>query len=569
MHYCREQRMRIPTFILGLALCGTCLADTVRLKNGQVLEGNVKHSDSGYVVILPDGKQVQVKASEIDSIKIGGSSSTGTPSEEVSKSRLNSLRKSMETVNTPAQAIERYKQFIEQNTGSTALDDAKQDLATWEDRQTRGLVRIGTEWVTPDERAKRQQQAMVDVVQVRQLMRDGKFKDARQLVDKILVVDAENVSALYLRGLMQYQSNQVVDARKSFESAHTLLENHAPTLNNLAVIATRQNAIPTAMDYYDKAMIASPQDVNILNNVAEALHAIPKDKQNTGAVQRAYKRFVAQDQQLQQKMAGEHQYRWGSSYIPLSEYDRIQQMTAQVQSQLDAMAGEFQSVQDRIKKLDIEGEANDRALRQIEASSWYRDPDGNLIRIPYPPVYAELQRDNDKLKADRRDAVARLEQLRVQADGLRSQLPAPKYTGVQTLIGVEGTPAILPVIKVGPSTTPSPAPATDPALADPKPAEDPATQPAASPSATQPSMNSPLPPTPAFIPPASQTVPHPLATQPAMEPPATQPAALPMVDPPASQPATMPSTATQPVSATQPVTPPSSMALAAKAPAAI
>lgn len=527
--------------ILGLVLSSSaCLADTVHLKNGQTLQGDVKRSDNGYAVILPDGKRLEFKASEIESIEVGTSSKGTVPTDQLARTRLNSLRQGMESITNPAQAIERYKQFIQQYAGTSVIDDANADLAIWQDRLDRDLVRVGNQWITKQQRDQLQQQSLGKLAEARQLIRDGRPKEARPLLDQVLQADPENASAKYLRGCIQYQANQILDARRSFEAVNAAVPNHGPTLNNLAVIAGRQNALPAAMDYYDKAMIASPQDLFILANVAEALNAVPKDKQNNAAVQRAYRRFVEQDRQLQPIMARKEMYRWGSTYIPKGQYDRVQQQAAQVQTQLDSLAGEFQSVQDRIKRIDIQGEQNDRDMRQIEASRWYRDPNGKIINLPYPPVYAELQADNDKLKAERRDAVARLDQLRQQADAIRRTMPTPRYTGVQSMIGIEGTPVILSVTVSPPAIGPATDPATTlPAIPSTSPATAPATEPAPEPL----DLNPMLPP----------------ATLPATTLPTTAPATLPAEIPttlpapatPSTQPTTAPSPTTQPAS-TQP-----------------
>src|SRR5204862_8109120 len=53
-------------------------------------------------------------------------------------------------------------------------------------------------------------------------------------------------------------------------------------------------------------------------------------------------------------------------------------------------------------------------------------------------------RANKRLETQRQETVALMEALRAKAKAVKQQLPLPKFTGVQLVIGVEGTPAVAP-----------------------------------------------------------------------------------------------------------------------------
>jgi hypothetical protein len=72
------------------------------------------------------------------------------------------------------------------------------------------------------------------------------------------------------------------------------------------------------------------------------------------------------------------------------------------------------------------------------------DSTGKATLYPLPPQYWEYDRANKRLDTQRQETVALMEALRAKAKAVKQQLPLPKFTGVQLVIGVEGTPAVAP-----------------------------------------------------------------------------------------------------------------------------
>ena len=79
-------------------------------------------------------------------------------------------------------------------------------------------------------------QEPVDGRRGREQLRAGRVAEAESLLQQALNEDPTNPAALYLRGVMLYRADKLVDARKAFEAVNKAVEKHAPTLNNLAVI---------------------------------------------------------------------------------------------------------------------------------------------------------------------------------------------------------------------------------------------------------------------------------------------------------------------------------------------
>ena len=128
----------------------------------------------------------------------------------------------------------------------------------------------------------------------------------------------------------------------------------------------------------------------------------------------------------------------------------------------------------------------------MESDSLARDSQGNVVHLPLPRRYYDLADENKKLSQDRAELMKKVDEMRAAAKQLQQQIPTPRFTGVQRLIGVEGTP-LLPPLKLAGGPSPSPTPPADltpPKMAPSSPVSKPTTDPAP---ATQPDVRHPIP----------------------------------------------------------------------------
>ena len=186
----------------------------------------------------------------------------------------------------------------------------RKDLATWQERRDKGMVKFGSRWVLPETRAKLQEAAYQQASNARRLLKQGKFQEAESMLNSAIQEDPQNATALYLRGLLHYRQDHLMPARRSFEMVNVVVPNHAPSLNNLAVILSKQNQHATALNVYDQAMIASPKNKEVLNNVAEAMYGMPDAVRSTPVAQRVLRRFTEQDEDLAREMQKQGLHRW-------------------------------------------------------------------------------------------------------------------------------------------------------------------------------------------------------------------------------------------------------------------
>src|SRR6266545_3873945 len=214
--------MKRVIFVLACCVPLFVHADLVHLKNGTTLNGVVKKTPEGWTVTSSDGKVTAVSSDAVKSISFIGRGALNKADD-----KLASLRRAVENVSDLKQIIERYKHFIA--TNPDAADEARRDLALWQDRLDRGLVKIGNEWVTPQQRDQLQEQSIAAVDDIRKLIKAGRLNEAEPALQKALVNSPQNPALLFLKGLLLYRQDQLLNSRKAFEAAKQQLSDHGPT----------------------------------------------------------------------------------------------------------------------------------------------------------------------------------------------------------------------------------------------------------------------------------------------------------------------------------------------------
>lgn len=477
--------MKPQPWILALLLTFPCMADIVELKDGSRLEGDLKRTPEGYEIRAADGTLTRVRTDQVASVRIG---KADPKSPAAAQERLASLKRSAESLNDLDQILERFKAFIEQNKGTPVAEEARKEMASWEEKKTAGLVRVGAKWVTPEERERILAGTHDLAEQARAAVRRNQIREAEALIRQVLELDPAHPLALYLQGVVAYRSDKLPFARRSFEQVAAVLPEHAATLNNIGVILMRQNEVIKAMTFFDRAMMAMPENKEILNNVLEAIMFMPENQRQSQTMQKVTRRFAEQDARLSQLMARYGWYRWGSTWVDQAQIERLKEEEKEIRGKMDTMQKEYDGLAARIVEIDRSIDSNERYLQAIRARSSYRDANGNLVRIPYPDEYYDVQRDNERMLRERDQVLQQRNRMREEAKAVEATLPVPKYTGIQQLIGVEGAPSLeQPSQSDAASTNAGPPEAPDPVQPPPEP-DTPPTQPSTEPGApsTQP-----------------------------------------------------------------------------------
>lgn len=411
--------------------------DVVVTRDGQRYEGTLHRQAGQWTMTLTNGSTVDVTPGDVTSISLGSHASGA----DAAASALASLRRSLDAVSDPAVAIQRCQRFIDQNPGSPAAEDATQDLAQWQLRKQQGLVKVGSKWVTTQDRQRMRAQATLLARQAAVDLSQNDFKNAEAVLKDALDDDPDHVAALYLRGLIDFQQGQVAVARKRFEAVNAQIV-HAPTLNNLAVIYFRQNQTQMSLKFYDQSIELAPLSRDLLNNVAEALAVLTDDQRRSPNAVLLADHFLQQDQKLQELLASGGLYRWGATWVDADTLKHLQDVQKDVDSQLDALKKENDDQKDRMQQIQRLTDEDQQRMRQL---SWQQmnvvDPrTGAIYQQTLPQEYYDLQDKVHALKVEYDQLHYKISQYDEKVRKVTQQLPVPKYTGRQMLIGVDGAP---------------------------------------------------------------------------------------------------------------------------------
>lgn len=434
--------------LLALLLAVPALADIIHLNDGTTLQGDIKRTADGWLVTDATGKVTAIPAADVKSIELKKAASP-----EGAEQQLASLRRSVANLDDVKRILERYQSFIKQNAGSAAAADARKDLAQWQDRLNRKLVKAGEQWVTPDEFNQLSEKSAQAADAVRPLVAAGKITEAMGAVDKALAITPKSPQLVYLKGVLLMRQGQLVPARNTFQSVEALLPDNAAAHNNIAVILWKTHAQMPALAEYDKAMIADPGNRTILDNVSEALHALPESYHKNSLTRRVVEHFNEQDAGLQKQMAGKGLYRWGAQWLNKDEYAQLEAARKAVQEKLDALKKDFDDNQARILRINTDITSDQQLMAQMQQESYQQDASGHVVFFPLPQRYYDLQKDVLSLQAERTAKQGQQVELQRLYAERQKELPAQRYTGMQKPFDVEGMPA--------PATQPATRPAGD------------------------------------------------------------------------------------------------------------
>ena len=439
--------------LILVLLAAPAFGEVVHLNDGTTIEGELHRTSEGWTISGADGKLTVVTPSQVKSIEFKKSGMSADSPDQ----RLASLRRAVANQSDISKVIERFRTFITQNPDTPAAKDAQQDLMQWQDRLDKGMVRAGDQWVSKQQLAELQAKSMQTAQVARALITAGKLADARPMIEKALAVSPQDPALLYLKGVIEYRQTQIVPARNDFQAVEAAVPEDGAVHNNVGVILWKQRAQMPALNEFDKAMLARLQDQTILDNVCEALHALPPEFKDKDLTKRVKQHFAEQDAALQKTMSTKGQYRWGSEWLDQKDYDKLQSQQKAVQDRIDSMQKDFDGLKAAMLKIDRDI-ANDQQVAQAMASQAIQtDPySGRTYSMPLPQRYYDLQKDIANLKSQRVLDQKQLEDLQKFAAQQKQLMPQEKFSGTFKAFDVDampGAPTALPT----PTTQPAPA----------------------------------------------------------------------------------------------------------------
>ena len=203
----------------------------------------------------------------------------------IAEDRLDASRQMVDALDRQArqqvsanQAFQLYQQFERTNTMSGKLREIFDSrLGHWKERSDKGLVRLGSKWVTP---ALRQEVA----AETRQMVDEAftliKFGDKDGARKKLLEASRHDRNAIlpdFVLGVLnsgKWSSDSVSypeHAIKHFKVVLQRAPQHVGAMNNLAVAYLKEGEVRRAVRYWEDAKALDPDNSAVKHNVRRAL----------------------------------------------------------------------------------------------------------------------------------------------------------------------------------------------------------------------------------------------------------------------------------------------------------
>jgi len=439
--------MKSLVILLPLILASVASADIVTLTNGTVVEGTINRTAEGYLVTSANGTETLVPFDQVAGFKATG----GAPTPAMGESSLNSLRRATANMDDLRQIINRYQAFIAQNAGSPAAADAGKDLAQWQERRDKKMVKAGVNWVTPEQFEKLKALTSQTSAKVAPMISAGRLKEASTEIDRALAISPTDADLQYLKGLIAYKQAQLPIARNAFQAAAQSAPDHGPSHNNAGVTLAKTHSAMPSLAEFEKAMEALPNDQTILDNVAEVLHALPVANQNSAITKHVVELFTAQDAVLQKKMAESGLHRWGSKWLGQTDYAAIQQQVKEQKDKLESIKKQFDDINLRLIQIQKQITDDQVLMQQMTTNNFMQDARGNMVQLPPPPRYYDLQRDQVALASEHDQKINEQTALKRTYQHAASHVIEGTYTGTLTIFEADSMPSAPPRAATQPS----------------------------------------------------------------------------------------------------------------------
>jgi len=248
-------RLKVWITIGMLSLAALAKADSLTLKDGTRLDGQLERVDGGWQISLSSGEVRFVAQDDVRSFEL--KPATQLP-EDVARERLESLRRSVKAEKTIDRIIHRYELFVMTSQNTQAGADALTDLQMWRERRANNYVRFGREWMTAEERLSAIRETISKIEDIQSLALQSRFAEVQALIDQHLETQPDDVSFIYLDGVLKLRQGQFGAARRQFETVARTAREHAPTLNNLAAAYFGLRRASSAINPLDRALQAAP-----------------------------------------------------------------------------------------------------------------------------------------------------------------------------------------------------------------------------------------------------------------------------------------------------------------------
>jgi Flp pilus assembly protein TadD len=268
-----------PVWLVAVCLLGQPLLSAAEQTWEIRAEVRAVGADAARLVELrlPDGSTVRVpiaafsERSQAGILSVaGGAKPTANKAE--GGSTLAAIEEAVARCRTAAEAVQALKLCLAGGDAGVPEAEAAAALGRWEARASRGEVRLGREWVTPDVAAAAAKAGDQLLTEVATMARLGNIKSLKDYLEKASRADPNSGRADFLLGLATaFGVGQRADFDKAlrlFAEAVAREPGNGAAWNNLAVCEVVGRRFDDALDHFTKAVEHLDDPQVVASNVA-------------------------------------------------------------------------------------------------------------------------------------------------------------------------------------------------------------------------------------------------------------------------------------------------------------
>jgi S1-C subfamily serine protease len=291
--------------VLFLGMAGLhVFADVIKLKDGTVLEGEVKRIGSSYQVTTKDGQHKLIRADDIESISPGGSSGSGSTARpgntrpgDSGAARPNTgnnaggafteeyrkLKERIDRIEEPVKAVTLWEQHLlrkDLSAGERAA--AEKELAGWKKLYADGAEKIKNRWMWGEELKKLKSEASSLVEKAMQQEEGGQVLDAIRNYKQAIILYPNSFRAHYRLAFIKFRegygqpggNTSLREADRSIRAALRLEPELPAVLSSMGAVLFAMGKYEEGVEYMWKAVKKAETPVTV-GNLLTALNAVP------------------------------------------------------------------------------------------------------------------------------------------------------------------------------------------------------------------------------------------------------------------------------------------------------
>jgi tetratricopeptide (TPR) repeat protein len=421
-------------------------ADVIELQDGRKFSGTMSRRGDKVVIVTSDGATVETTSAAVLRVTLSNTLSR----EELADTEWRRIAAQVKRTDNLRTVITLHEGFLRLYPEVKLAEQVKTDLAKYQQMAQQGATKLRGEWVLLADADAVKRQWEQEAAAATAFYKLGQMKEALEAVKLGLATDGKNPDLLTVGGLAAFRLNNLLQATIYFTALAAADPGSVLAENNLAVIAfqDKQQQMKGIM-HYTKALQIAPDNRQLLDNIAEALHGFTDDR--TVAT---YKALARQHEQAEARVAGAMKKdgwsRWGSTWVTEEQLALLMRRLTVIKDQMAALDAQYRSAKAMLANL--EGQIATAQANVV----YYENEATNSTVTPQRPARSDnpvratgsartllamqtLDRARQRLgelQSQRTELQSKVQEFTTKADRFKALLAEaqPQFTGTQRIL---------------------------------------------------------------------------------------------------------------------------------------